>query len=120
MTAKEIGERGEQLALRHYEEHGYRLCEANFRTRQGEVDLILEKGGMLVFAEVKARTGKPVARPREWVDGRKQRRITAAALGYLNLKKISEPIMRFDVVEIILDEAGEAVSLECIEGAFTA
>lgn len=120
MTAGETGRRGEDLARRHYEEHGYRLREANFKTRQGEVDLILERGGMLVFAEVKTRTGKAIARPREWVDARKQRRIIAAALGYLNYKKISEPLMRFDVVEIFLDEAGETVSLTCIENAFTA
>lgn len=120
MTARQLGEKGEELARRFYTEQGYRLLAANYRTRQGEVDLILEREGLLVFAEVKARRGGAIAAPREWVDGKKQRRIMAAALDYLAQHKISDPLMRFDVVEVFFNPAGEAENIRCIEGAFTA
>lgn len=120
MSGAEIGARGEALARQFYEEQGYTLLQANFRTRQGEVDLILERAGMLVFTEVKARTEGAIASPREWVDARKQRRVMAAALAWLAQNRLSDPPLRFDVVEVCFDKKGEVTSIQCIEGAFTA
>lgn len=120
MNAGELGRLGERLAREYYEEQGYRLQAANYRTRQGEVDLILERGALWVFAEVKARGAGAIASPREWVDAKKQRRIMAAAMHYLMENKLSEPLMRFDVVELVFDGADKLESIRCIEGAFTA
>lgn len=120
MTGRETGARGEELARQFYEEQGYTFLQANFRTRAGEVDLILERTGMLVFAEVKARTVGAIASPREWVDAGKQRRVMAAAMEWLAGEKRSDPFMRFDVVEVYFDKKGELASIHCIEGAFTA
>ena len=53
MSNRETGERGEELALRHLEGKGYDALERNYRTRYGEIDLVVRRGATLVFVEVK-------------------------------------------------------------------
>lgn len=125
MTSREVGERGEALALRHYMAKGYKLLAQNYRTRMGEVDLIVQNATHLVFAEVKARKGDSIARPKEWVDGKKQRRIIAAAKAYLAKNRLSDPFLRFDVVEVVFAAEGENTgntppAITCHENAFDA
>lgn len=113
------GARGEALAAKYYERSGYRIVERNFRTRQGEIDVIAQKGNALVFAEVKTRNAHSIAQPREFVTAQKQRRLVLAARRYLLLHpQWAESFLRFDVVEIILPEQGRPL-LRCIENAFT-
>ncbi len=113
------GARGEALAALYYERRGYRVLERNFRTRQGEIDVIVHKGDTLVFAEIKTRGGSAIAQPREFVTAQKQRRLILAARRYLLLHpQWAESFLRFDVVEIILPEQGRPL-LRCIENAFT-
>lgn len=97
-----LGSQGEAQAAAHYKAEGYTVLEQNFRTRQGEIDLIVCKGGTLVFAEVKTRTGTVFATPREAVTPHKQRRITAAARAYLANLGTDDMAIRFDVVEVLL------------------
>lgn len=113
------GARGEALAAIYYERSGYRVLERNFRTRQGEIDVIAQKENTLVFAEVKTRTERAIAQPREFVTAQKQRRLILAARRYLLLHpQWAEYFLRFDVVEVILPEQGRPL-LRCIENAFT-
>ena len=51
------GAMGERLAAVYYRRRGCRVLEMNFRTRRGEIDVIAQKGDMLIFAEVKTRGG---------------------------------------------------------------
>lgn len=51
MDKKELGRKGEALARRHYEEHGYHVLAMNYRTRLGEVDVIAQRGSLYVFAK---------------------------------------------------------------------
>lgn len=99
-SAQASGAKGEELAAEHYVADGYHVLVRNYRTRLGEVDLILEKDGLLVFAEVKARGAGSIAAPREWVGPAKQRRVMAAAQQFLQEKDLGEPMLRFDVVEL--------------------
>jgi putative endonuclease len=55
LKAKKLGSEGEDLALHFLEKKGYRLVERNFRVRGGELDLIVQKNGILIFVEVKTR-----------------------------------------------------------------
>lgn len=113
------GARGEALAAKYYERGGYHILERNFRTRQGEIDVIVQKGNTLVFAEVKTRGERAIAQPREFVTAQKQRRLILAARRYLLLHpQWAESFLRFDVVEVILPEQGRPL-LRCIENAFT-
>ena len=55
MSKKRAGDRGEELALRYLSARGYTLLRRNYRTRHGELDLIMRRGGIIVFVEVKLR-----------------------------------------------------------------
>ena len=112
------GMMGENAAAEYYQGCGYTIVARNYRTRQGEIDLIIANNGLLVFAEVKARSEGSIAMPREWVDARKQQRIVLAAKAYLQKYELSEPLMRFDVVEVYFEKDGKT-KINCIENAFS-
>ena len=81
------GAMGERLAAVYYRRRGCRVLEMNFRTRRGEIDVIAQKGDMLIFAEVKTRDEAAAAQPAEAVTAQKRRRIVLAAQGYLLLHR---------------------------------
>ncbi len=111
------GEWGEKLALEYYQKNGYILLQANYRTRGGEIDLIVQKQNRYVFAEVKTRSVATPVRPAAFVDIKKQKKIQNTALIYLQEKELGDVSMRFDVVEIWVNSKGES-RLHCIENAF--
>ena len=98
--ARKFGERGEWLASLYLRLKGYKILEKNFRTRLGEIDLIVEKGGTLAFVEVKSRSSDAFGSPVEAVDSRKRRRIADIASLYLASRRQSWDTVRFDVVSI--------------------
>ena len=113
---KELGHTGEAVAAKYYRQRGYLLLNHNYRTRMGELDLILYKDGGLVFAEVKTRTSAAKARPADSVDSRKQRRLISAAQFYLQHSPYADAPVRFDVVEVMPVDGGWRV--HCIQNAF--
>ena len=118
MEAKALGDFGEEQAARCLRRKGYRIVERNFRCRQGEIDIIAEKGGFLVFVEVKERKDARFAEAREFVTAAKQRRILTAAQLYL-AQSGSERQPRFDVIEVYAPRGPEGpVKISHIENAF--
>ena len=118
METKARGDFGEERAARYLRRKGYRIVERNFRCRQGEIDIIAEKGGVLAFVEVKLRRDERFAEAREFVNAAKQRRILAAAQLWLAQHESAlQP--RFDVIEIYAP-GGERgpLRIEHIEDAF--
>ena len=109
-------ESGEALAAKYYMRRGYLLLNHNYRTRMGELDLVLYKDGQLVFAEVKTRAGRMLDAPAAAVDARKQRRLILAAQYYLQHSPYADASIRFDVVEVT--PAGDAWQIHCIPDAF--
>lgn len=85
VTAPEIGRRGEDAALRWLTEQGLHLRERNFRCRRGEIDLVMQDGGIIVFVEVRYRRCSRFGSPAETIDRRKQSRLRIAAQYYLQL-----------------------------------
>ena len=111
--ASEKGRLGEEVALSYFQGKGYRLITKNFRTKGGEVDLILEKDALLLFVEVKLRSRSYPGAGLEAVTVKKQRRILKAAGEYLlSTNQFARPL-RFDVAEI----TGEGVTH--VENAFS-
>ncbi len=96
-----LGQRGEELACDFLRTRGHRILERNWRGSHLEVDVISEDGDGLHFVEVKARLSGDAA-PEEKVDARKQRRISAAALKYLNGTGSDREVF-FDVVSVVFD-----------------
>jgi putative endonuclease len=111
------GRRGEEAAARRLEALGFRILERRFRTRAGEIDLVAEEGGTLVFIEVKARASLAGGRPSEAVDHRKRERLRRAAAVYLVLRGRPDCPCRFDVVEV-LDPPGGNLRVHLIRDAF--
>lgn len=118
MTAKQFGAHAEKMAAQHYCKNGFVVEKMNFRTRQGEIDVIARKGNLLVFSEVKARAKNSIAAPCEFVTPAKQRKIVLAAQAYLAATRSLDSFVRFDVVEVT--RSAETLHLRCIENAFDA
>ena len=97
-----LGQKGEELAVKYLRKKGYKIIKQNFKTRIGEIDIIANDGGTLVFVEVKTRESIAYGMPFEAVNSYKRRKIANVALLYL--KKIKEvPPCRFDVVSLYYD-----------------
>lgn len=117
-TKQELARIGEDHAARYLRSRGYRIRERNFRARSGEVDIIAEQKGALVFVEVKARSSDEFGEPRDAVTGWKQRRIVNAARFYVARLGGGERSVRFDVAEVFITPRGRVTKVEVIPGAF--
>jgi putative endonuclease len=98
------GELGERAAKKHLKRQGLKFLVANFRSPRGEIDLIFRDGDCLVFIEVKARSSEEWERPAAAVDKERRGRLTRAALDYLRLLKNPPVKLRFDIVEVLLQD----------------
>ena len=109
---------GEEAAVAALRSRGYRILERNVRLRRGEVDVIAEEHGDLVFVEVKARRSEAYGTPAEAVSPRKQRALAALAAAYCSRRGLRERACRFDVVEVRLDRGGRPIRLDVLRDAF--
>lgn len=107
---------GERAAWHLYRDRGYRLVARNWRCRVGELDLVVERGGTLVFCEVKARASA-VAGPFDAVTPAKQRKVRTVAEAFLVATRARPQACRFDVASVVLDRAG-APRVHLFEDAF--
>ena len=115
-----LGRVGERLAREHLERLGYGVVASNYRTRFGELDLIVCDEHSLVFVEVKARRAGAMESSLQAVHPTKQRRVRAMAAAWL-VEATERPRsreLRFDVVAVTVDRAGRLVRLDHLEGAF--
>ncbi len=116
-TTKQAGDAAEDRALQHLQAAGLRLVQRNYRTPGrggGEIDLVMrERGGTLVFVEVRTRASATHGGAAATVGAVKQRRIVLAARHYLMRHK-SPPPCRFDVVAI------DGNHIEWLQAAFDA
>ena len=98
-NTQRIGQQAETLACHYLEQQGLSLIKRNYRTRRGEIDLIMRSADCLVFVEVRYRKQNYFGSPAETVSVAKQRRIITCASAYLQKNPLSLPA-RFDVVSI--------------------
>lgn len=114
------GRLGESAAADYLANLGYRVIERNWRCRIGEIDLIAEDGGTLVFVEVRSRTNPTrFGTAIEAVTSLKQRQVREVAAYFLAQRKTaSSPSMRCDVVAVTFRHDGTIAELKHIPGAF--
>lgn len=111
------GKAAEIQACRYLIGQGLKLIVRNYRCRHGEIDLVMRDGRSLVFVEVRYRNNRRFAGGAETVDHRKQSRLAATALQYLQSHPTATAYpARFDVVAIDGETGGERV--EWIRDAF--
>lgn len=120
-SSRQKGDRGEDLALRYLAEKGYEALERNYRTRHGEIDLVVRGERALVFVEVKLRRGTGFGEPLEAVTPKKQAKVRLMAEQYLAERGddfvAGFDEMRFDVVGILASGAGRP-EIRHVEDAF--
>ena len=104
ITPLDRGRLGEWLAKKYLRKAGLKFLAANFTTRRGEIDLVFRDGPCLVFVEVKTRSGETWTRPAAAVNRAKRLRLSRAALDYLRRIHHPEVPIRFDIVEVLLEE----------------
>lgn len=100
MSNKAIGNRGETCAAEYLRRQGYRILACNYRTKIGEIDIIADDHGTLVFIEVKTRCSVRCGTPAEAVHYRKQQKIIQTAYWYLRAHHMESCLCRFDVLEV--------------------
>ena len=106
------GAAGEARAAAWYRARGYEVLARNWRCREGEIDLVVRRRGVLVIVEVKARRTDRFGTPAEAVTPAKQQRLRVLALRYVGETGVRSRSIRFDVVAIL------GGRLEVREGAF--
>src|SRR5512136_1110579 len=111
MQKKELGKKGEELALRFLRKNGYQIIERNYVCKLGEIDIIAREKDTLAFIEVKTRTSTLFGPPQLSVTPSKQMQLSKAALYFLKEKKLENVKARFDVVAILLGIKGEEIEL---------
>jgi putative endonuclease len=97
---RELGHRGERMAEVYLQQKGLRIVERNYRTARGEIDLVAWDGDVLVFVEVRTRSGLRYGSALESITWQKQKKLREMALTYMQAKMISVRQFRFDVVGI--------------------
>jgi putative endonuclease len=114
----EIGRRAELIARDYLESRGLRTLATNFRSRWGEIDLVMRDADCVVFVEVRFRRSSAWGSALESVDARKQARITRCALHYIDRHpSLAARAQRFDVVSVAPGKGDEA-ALDWIRDAF--
>ena len=110
-----LGHEGEDVAAQYLREHGYTIQDRDWHCGHKDLDLVVTKDNVIVFVEVKTRTGTEWGNPQDFVDDRKIRSIVHSADAYLRLNQINMEV-RFDIISVIADR-GE-FKVEHIEQAF--
>ncbi len=118
MEKQNLGSFGEDSAVRYLRRKHYTILERNYRCRQGEIDIVAQKGGFVVFVEVKLRKNDRVAQAREFVTRAKQEKILRTAGLWLSQNQ-SDLQPRFDVIEVYAPQGMNGpVRMEHVEDAF--
>jgi putative endonuclease len=103
-----LGSYGERLAARRLVDDGMTLVDHNWRCRDGEIDLVLRDGDVLVFCEVKTRSTAAYGHPLETVTPAKAHRLRRLAARWLQEHEVHADGIRIDVVGVLLAERGAA------------
>jgi putative endonuclease len=113
----QFGQAGEAWAEQFLRAKGYRILERNLRTSLGELDLVAEDSGVLVFVEVKARATDAFGGALLAVDRRKQAKLVKLAAQYMAQRHLSDKPCRFDVV-LVQGQPSSHEQIEHLQNAF--
>ncbi|MEK5031680.1 YraN family protein [Paenibacillus sp. FSL R7-0302] len=118
-TRQEKGAAAEQAARMYLTSRGYLIRDYNWRCRSGELDIIAEYEGALVFIEVRSRSGSTVqGTAEESVDAHKIRQVRETARVYLHMQGLQPAAIAFDVIAVQLQPDLSIASLRHLREAF--
>lgn len=108
MNLRKIGQKGENVAQKYLKELGFKVVEANFRCKIGEIDIIAAKNKELYFVEVKTRNSTKFGFPLESINLRKREQVIRVAKYYL--MKLSKPVKcHFSAIGILKKSGSEDI-----------
>lgn len=111
-SAHRLGEAGETLALTFLQACGYRLLERRYRRPGGEIDLVLRRGDLLIFVEVKTRGPGRTAPAEYWLGARQLQRLRRLASRWMSEHPaVRSRGCRFDLVAVDFDGEEEGLRL---------
>jgi putative endonuclease len=113
-----LGRFGERYAHAYLEGNGWTILETNYRFGRREVDLVVRRGGLVAFVEVKTRAGAGYGAPEDAVTRLKRREIEAVAREYLWRQRLDDVDVRFDVVAIVAGAGRRVIRIEHLEDAW--
>ncbi|HKO15028.1 MAG TPA: YraN family protein [Gemmatimonadaceae bacterium] len=113
---QEFGILGERIAERWLRRGGWRVLQRRFRNGHRDIDLVVEREGVIAFVEVKARRGDRFGQPVEAVNWRKQKELSKSAQVWIDRHGRPEECYRFDVVGVLVK--GERVRIRHVPDAF--
>ncbi len=102
LSPAEIGRQGEAAAAQYLAQRGCTLLTTNWRCAGGEIDIIAERGGLLMFVEVRTRRAASVDVALESITPRKRQRMLTAAYAYLAQQGLEDADWRIDVIVIAI------------------
>ena len=115
---KELGNIGEEMALRYLENIGYKLITKNFRIRTGEIDIIMTDNETLVFVEVRTKTSDFFGSPEATINFKKRQKILNTARYFLHSHhNFQNRECRFDIIAIVMRK-GKDANIKHITNAF--
>jgi putative endonuclease len=118
-SRKALGNQGEYMAVEYMRSQGYLITAQNWRCRSGEIDIIAEKDGQMIFVEVRARTKTGTyGTPQESVNYRKQKQVRDTARVYIYQHKKFDRLIRFDVISVLFNRDGSFSGLDHLMDAF--
>jgi putative endonuclease len=117
ISRRSRGVAGERTAVKFLERRGYRILASNYRSKLGEIDLIADDRGTVVFIEVKYRVSEAFGGPAEAITAAKQAKLARLAEQYLTARRLGDRACRFDAVLITGDDA-RTQRIELVPAAF--
>jgi putative endonuclease len=107
----QVGSFGQKLAVDFLRQRKYQIEAENFRTRQGEIDIIALRDGQVIFVEVKTRLSDRFGLPEEAVSASKLEKMRLTAYKYLKENGVNHDNFRFDIVAIVIDKADKKANI---------
>jgi putative endonuclease len=114
-TSHDLGRDSEALAAQYLESRGYDILERNYRVGHKEVDLIVRRGDLVAFVEVKAKAGKAYGHPLEAITWAKRREIAYVARVWIAAHG-RQFHYRFDAIAVVWN--GSAPEIDHVPNAW--
>ena len=111
-----LGELGERIAERWLRERGWRVMQRRFRSGHRDIDLVVEREGVVAFVEVKARRSTEFGGPIGAVNSRKHKELGRSARIWVDRHGRPMEVYRFDVIGVVV--AGSRVRIRHVPNAF--
>jgi putative endonuclease len=114
-----LGHLGESLAAAFLEKQGYSIIERNYRTPYGEIDLLVSKGDVIIFTEVKSRASSSLGPPEISITRRKAEHMRCAAEYYIQQHPELPNEWRIDVISVQLNTNETPPEIDHFENAIS-